>query len=523
MSNPKILWVDDEIDLLKGHMLFLKEKNFDVASASNGIDALELIKQDAFDIVFLDEQMPGMDGLSVLSEIKTLTPNMPVIMITKSEEEHIMEDALGAKITDYLIKPVKPSQILLACKKILDNKKLINQKVNSGYQQDFRNIAMQFFEQNDFEDWSDIYKKLIYWEREMEENEDKSMSEVLNSQLSEANTNFGRFVAREYLDWLHTDSLSDRPLLSPDIIPQKVFPHLDDGYESVFFILVDCLRYDQWKAFEAIISELYYIDNESTYSGILPTATQYARNSIFSGMYPLEISKRFPGHWLNDDQEGGKNQHEGHFFEALVKRHRLNIKTSYHKIISNDDGKQLADGVLNLLNNDLNVIVYNFIDLLSHSRTEMKIIRELAPNEAAYRSLSRSWLEYSPLLEVLRKLSRRNVKIVLTTDHGTIRVKRPTRIIGDRSTTTNLRYKQGKNLNYDESAKHLFTIRKPEEAKLPRSSVSSSYVFAMEDHFFAYPNNYNYYVNYYKDTFQHGGISMEEMIVPIVELNPKFK
>ena len=521
MQNARILWVDDEIDLLKGHILFLKEKNFNVSSASNGIDALEMLRQDSYDIVFLDEQMPGMDGLTVLTEIQQLSPNTPVIMITKSEEEHIMESALGAQITDYLIKPVKPSQILLACKKVLENKRLITAKVNSDYQQDFRNIAMQFFEDNDYKDWVDIYRKLMFWEGKMGENEDKSMEEVLATQLSEANANFGRFVSRNYLDWLHTSDQDERPVLSHDIIPRMVLPHLDGGYESVFFILVDCLRYDQWKAFEPVISDLFYIENEQAYYGILPTATQYSRNAIFSGLMPLEISKRYPKNWLNDDEEGGKNQSEDFFVEELVKRMRLNIKHSYAKIIANEDGKNLADNILNLMHNDLNVIVYNFIDLLSHSRTEMNIIRELAPNEAAYRSLSRSWLEYSPLLRVLKTLSRKNVKIILTTDHGTIRVKRPSRIIGDRTTTTNLRYKQGKNLNYDESAKHLFTVRKPSDAFLPQSNVSSTYVFAMEDYFFAYPNNYNYYVNYYKDTFQHGGISLEEMIIPIIELTPK--
>lgn len=523
MSNAKILWVDDEVDMLKAHMMFLKQKGFEVSSASNGIDGLEMIKQETFDIVFLDEQMPGMDGLSVLAEIQVIAPNMPVIMITKSEEEHIMEGALGAQIADYLIKPVKPSQILLACKKILDNKRLITQSVNSGYQQDFRNIAMRFFDHNDYEDWVDIYKKLIFWEGKMEENEDKSMAEVLNNQLSEANTNFGRFVANEYLDWLHTKNKDDRPILSPDVMSETAFKCLDDGYDSVFFLLVDCLRYDQWKAFESMIAEFYYIERERAYYGILPTATQYSRNAIFAGLYPSQIAKRFSKHWLNDDQEGGKNRSEDVFLAANIKRHRLNIKHSYHKVISNDDGKYLAENIMNLMNNDLNVIVYNFIDLLSHSRTEMNIIRELAPNEAAYRSLSRSWLEFSPLLEVLKKLSQKNVKIIITTDHGTVRVKRPSRIIGDRTTTTNLRYKQGKNLNYDENAKHVFTVRRPEEAFLPKSNVSSTYVFAMEDYFFAYPNNYNYYVNYYKDTFQHGGISLEEMIIPIIELKPKQK
>ncbi|MEO1414063.1 MAG: bifunctional response regulator/alkaline phosphatase family protein [Bacteroidota bacterium] len=521
MASAKILWVDDEVDLLKAHMMYLKEKDFQVESVSNGIDALELIKEKSYDVVFLDEQMPGMDGLTVLSEIQQIKPSQPVIMVTKSEEEHIMEDALGAQIADYLIKPVKPSQILLALKKVLENKRLVTAKVNSGYQQDFRNIAMQFFEDNDHPEWIDIYKKLIYWDAKMEENEDKSMEEVLANQLSEANSNFGKFVARNYLDWVNTGDLSERPILSPDVIPQTTFPHLDGGYESVFFILVDCLRLDQWRAFQSIISELFYVVKEQAYYSILPTATQYARNSIFAGMMPLEISQRYPKLWLNDDEEGGKNKHEAAFVESMLKRHRLNVKHSYHKVITNDDGKNLADNILNLLQNDVNFIVYNFIDLLSHSRTEMNIIRELAPHEAAYRSLSRGWLEHSQLLRALRTLSERNVKIILTTDHGTVRVKRPIRIIGDRNTTTNLRYKQGRNLNYDESLKHVFTVRKPQEARLPKSNVSSTYVFSMEDYFFAYPNNYNYYVNYYKDTFQHGGISLEEMLIPIVELAPK--
>jgi CheY-like chemotaxis protein len=522
MANARILWVDDEIDLLKAHLRYLEGKNFDVSSASNGIDALEMIRNDPFDVVFLDEQMPGMDGLTVLSEIQQIRPSTPVIMVTKSEEEQIMEDALGAQIADYLIKPVKPSQILLALKKVLENKRFVTAKVNAGYQQDFRNIAMQFFDDNGFQEWVDIYRKLMFWEGKMEENEDSSMEEVLANQLAEANTNFGRFVARDYLDWLHTKDHAARPMLSPDILPQTTFPHIGEGYESVFFILVDCLRFDQWKAFEPIISELFYINSEQAYYGILPTATQYSRNAIFSGLMPLEISKRYPQMWLNDEEDGGKNKFEQELLAEQLKRHRLDsLKWSYHKVITNEEGKNLADNVLNLVSNDFNAIVFNFIDLLSHSRTEMNIIRELAPNEAAYRSISRSWLEFSPFLRALKKLATRNVKIILTTDHGTVRVKRPIKIIGDRNTTTNLRYKQGKNLNYDEKDKHLFTVRHPEDAFLPKTNVSSTYVFAMEDNFFAYPNNYNYYVNYYKDTFQHGGISLEEMVVPIVELTPK--
>lgn len=520
MENARILWVDDEIDLLKPHIKFLTLKGFQVESVSNGFDALEAVREENYDVVFLDEQMPGMNGLEVLAEIKGITPTTPVVMITKSEEEHIMEEAIGSEITDYLIKPVNPSQILLACKKILQNRQLVDQKINSGYQQDFRKIGMQFYERNDHRDWVEIYKKLSYWETQIDESEDQSMQEVLQTQLSEANTNFFRHMSEEYLDWVNSELHDDRPILSPEVMEQSAFPALNEDYESVFFILVDCMRYDQWKAFEPLLAEFYYIQSERAYYSILPTATQYCRNSIFAGLHPGEIEKKYPKYWKNDNDDGGKNLFEEELLREQIKRKRLNIRHSYHKILNNDDGFALARNYKNLLRNDLNVVVFNFIDMLSHSRTEVNIIRELAPTAAAYRRVSSTWFEHSPLLDLLKRLTERNVKVILTSDHGSIRVNRPVRIVGDRETTTNLRYKQGRNLGYEDE-KFLFTIQRPEQAKLPKMSVSARYVFASEDYFFAYPNNYNYYVRYFKDTFQHGGISMHEVIVPLVELEPK--
>ncbi len=521
MENTKILWVDDEIDLLKPHIKFLELKGFQVMPVSNGEDALEVVKEENYDIIFLDEQMPGMNGLEVLEEIKAISPHIPVVMITKSEEENIMEGAIGGQISDYLIKPVNPSQILMTCKKILQNKKLVEQKVNSGYQQDFRKIGMQFYEPNDFSDWVDIYKKLTYWEMQIEESEDQSMSEILQDQISEANATFAKDVMDEYLDWVNSDLSEDRPILSPEVLPQSAFKDVKSKeYESVFFILVDCMRYDQWKAFEPMIAEYYYIRQERHYYSILPTATQYCRNSIFAGLHPGEIAKKFPKYWKNDNEEGGKNLFESELLRENIKRNQLDVKFSYHKVLSNDNGFAINQNYKNLLKNDFNAIVYNFIDMLSHSRTEVNIIRELAPTSAAYRTVSRTWLEHSPLLDLLKRLSQHNVKVVITSDHGTVMVNRPTKIAGDRETTTNLRYKQGRNLGYSPE-KYLYTIHKPEDAKLPKMNMSSTYVFTTEDYFFAYPNNYNYYVRYFKDTFQHGGISMQEMIIPIVDLVPK--
>jgi len=431
-----------------------------------------------------------------------------------------MEGAISSKIADYLIKPVNPNQILHSCKKILESGTLVSQKINTGYQQDFRNIGMAFSEKQTAADWIEIYKKLTYWELELEGSKDRSMLDVLQMQKSEANVNFSKFITQNYLNWVHT-ALPNRPILSPDILSEKVFSCLKPGKQSVFFLLVDCLRYDQWKMFEPCIAQYFSVEKEELYFSILPTATQYARNAIFAGMFPADIAEKFPRYWLNDEEEGGKNLHEADFLKELLPRKRLSVKHSYNKVITNEEGRDLSGRVLNLMSNDLNVVVLNFVDLLAHARTEMNIVKELTPDESAFRSLARSWFEHSSLLSILKKLSEQNVKIILTTDHGTIRVGKPLKIVGDKNTSTNIRYKQGRNLNYDTKSKQLFTVAKPEDARLPKSTISGTYVFAMEDSYLIYPNNYNYYVNFFKDTFQHGGVSMEEMLVPLVVLNPK--
>lgn len=517
MQRYSILWADDEIDLLKPHIIFLNGKGYDITAVNNGLEALEKCQSETFDLVFLDENMPGMTGLETLAQIKTSKPTLPVVMITKSEEEHIMEEAIGSKIADYLIKPLNPNQILLSVKKILDNKRLVAEKTTMGYQQEFRNLSMSFSDKLSHEEWADIYKKLVFWELEIDHSDTKQMREVLEMQKSEANNYFSRFIMNNYENWLNTPNI-DRPLLSHQLMKKKVFPLLS-GSEPVFFILIDNLRYDQWKVLEPTISQYFTVDEESTYYSILPTTTEFARNSIFSGMLPSEMEKNHPDLWVNDDEETGKNMNEDKFLGHQLKRNKLDIKFSYHKILNTTQGKNLADTINNLMVNKLNVIVYNFVDMLSHARTDTVMIRELAPDESAYRSLTQSWFSHSPLFEILQTLAEKKVKLVITTDHGTIRVQKPYKIIGDRETNTNLRYKQGRNLSFDE--KDIFFTRKPERFFLPKKNVSTTYVFTKEDYFLAYPNNYNYYVNYYKDTFQHGGVSLEEMIIPFLSLKPK--
>lgn len=520
MQKFRILWADDEIDLLKPHILFLEKKGYEVVPVNSGSDALELVEERGpFDIVFLDENMPGMSGLETLATLKRSRPNLPVVMITKSEEEHIMEEAIGSQIADYLIKPLNPNQILLSVKKLLENKRIVTERTTMNYQQEFRDIAMAFGDNLDHEDWAELYKKLVYWELAMDQGDDNGMAEVLDMQKNEANTNFAKFIQDEYTEWLDakTDA-EDKPLLSHQVLRKKVVPLLNEE-RPVFFIVIDNLRFDQWKVLEPQIAELFNVEEESHYYSILPTTTAYARNALFSGLLPDEMARRHKDWWVGEDDEGGKNNHESDFLGAFLKQERLDIKYSYHKILNTQKGKALVENLPNLMNNGLNAVVYNFVDMLSHARTDMEMIRELAPDESAYRSLTQSWFAHSPLLEALRRLSQMSVKVVITTDHGTIRVKRPFKIVGDRKVNTNLRYKQGKNLGYD--GKDVFPALRPENFHLPKPNLSTTFAFAIEDYFFAYPNNYNHYVNFYRDTFQHGGVSLEEMIIPIISLTSK--
>lgn len=516
MKNISILWIDDEIDILRPHIIFLEQKGYDVTTATNGTDAIDLVQEHHYDMIFLDENMPGLTGLQTLGAIKTTDPNVPVVIITKSEEEDIMDQAIGSKIADYLIKPVNPNQILLSVKKNVDQLELVTRKTTSDYQEEFARIGMRLNERLDFDDWKEVYRKLIFWELELSDSQDPAMDEVLKMQKEEANNNFGRYIKNNYLNWFKKGAR--HPVLSPDLFTHKVFPLLDKK-QKVVVLLVDNLRYDQFRVLGRVISQYFLIEDEDLYYSILPTATMYARNSIFAGLMPSEIARLYPHLWEEDDHNGNKNIHEKELMEAQLFRLGRKEKFYYGKATNSKSEKKLIQSLESIRQHDLSVLVFNFVDMMSHARTEMEMIRELAGDEKAYRSLTLSWFNHSLLLELLKSLAESGITVVLTTDHGTIRVNNPVKVIGDRETNTNLRYKLGRNLNYN--ARQVFDISQPAEAFLPGRNVSSTFIFSLNNDFFVYPNNYNYYAQYYRDTFQHGGVSLEEMIVPVITLTPK--
>ncbi len=516
MRKIRILWTDDEIEILEPHIIFLREKGYEVETCTNGNDTVDLVTRNNYDIIFLDENMPGLSGLDTLKQIKQINPSVPVVMITRSEEENIMEDAIGSQIADYLIKPVKPKQILLSLIKNTDSKRLVTERTTSSYQGDFGIIRELITKADKPDNWIDIYRKLTYWDILLDKTGDTSLREIFRMQEQEANSAFSKYISSNYISWFRGNP--DSPLLSPGLMKNRVFPLLDNN-RNVFFILIDNLRYDQWKIISDEISSLFRIAEESLYYSILPSATQYSRNAIFSGMMPQEIQKQYPALWVNDDDPGGKNLHEGELLEKQLKRNLIDIKWTYNKISSNSAGKKVNEDLRHMLSNGLNVLVYNFIDLISHARTEIDIIRDLANDEPAYRTLTHSWFIHSPLYELLKQLSAEKVRIVISTDHGTIRVSNPVKVTGDRETSANLRYKLGRNLDFRPS--DVFAVNDPPGCRLPKSNISSKYIFARNYDYLVYPNNYNHYARYYRNTFQHGGISMQEMIIPVITLEPK--
>jgi CheY-like chemotaxis protein len=522
MKPKKILWVDDEIDLLRSHIIFLSEKGFDVDTVTNGEDAVNSVKENNYDLIFLDEMMAGMGGLETLGIIKDFDPNIPVVMITKNEEETLMDEAIGGKISDYLTKPVNPSQVLLVCKKILEGKKISGQYAAKDYLQDFNEISRAMLNDMDFAEWTSIYTKLVSWDMELDTHPDIGLRQTLNDQKREANKEFSKYVERNYKSWIDSIGDIDTPTMTTEITDKYVLPHVKDERSSVFYFVIDCLRLDQWLLMEKHLLDLFRIEKEYYYA-ILPTATPYARNSLFSGLFPSEIEKHYPNLWASgDDDERSMNKYEKELLHLFLERKKLKLRNDlkYIKIIDPEVGRNFEQNILSYQNTHLTAVVVNFLDMIAHGRSDSDILKEIAPDESAYRSLTNTWFTHSSLLATFKALAKlKNVKVVVTTDHGSVRSLRGAKVLGDREASPNLRFKYGRNLKVDE--KHAIYIKNAAEYKLPKRGVTINYIIAKEDYYFVYPTDYHKYLTYYKDTFQHGGISMEEMILPVITMEPR--
>lgn len=516
MRKIKILWVDDEIEALRPHLLFLNDKGYDTDTCTNGTDALIKVAKEHYDIVFLDEHMPGISGIDTLRQMKEIKASTPVVMITKSEEEDIMEAAIGSQIADYLIKPVKPQQLLLCLKRQFEQQTIVSRQTTTTFRTEFSSIGNMISSAATFAAWCEVYRKLVFWQSELLRSTDESMREVLRMQETDANRAFYKFIERNYIEWLKPGT-REKPLLSPSVMSKKVFPLLQKD-KSLFFIVIDNMRLDQWVDMFAEISSVYRIASEELYASILPTATQYSRNAIFAGLMPSAINDSTPEYWIKDHEEEGKNIYEAELLARQIQRAGITCKWSYNKITTDTEGRAINDKIGQYLSNGLNVLVYNFMDSLSHARTDVNLIREMTGDEASWLSLTHSWFIHSPLIELLRTLAEKKITVVITTDHGAIRVQKPVKVIGDRQTSMNLRYKTGRNLDYN--PRDVFELKNPATAGLPMTNISSRYIFARENDFLVYPNNYNQVTSHYKDTLQHGGISMQEMIIPVIALEP---
>jgi len=516
-AKGRILWVDDEVEHLKPHILFLEDRGYSVTSVTNAEDAISLIRSNPYDLVLLDEMMPGMDGLEALPVIKSLRPALPMILVTKSEEENLMEEAIGVQIEDYLTKPVNPSQIFSTCKRILERQRISQEKVAREYTSEFGEISALLAQDMTPEMWVDIHLKLSERDLDLDAHPELGLRQTLHDQKRECNQAFGRYIGSHYSRWLAGES---RPTLSVDLIPKYVLPLLQGGHH-VLFIIIDNLRLDQWLILESMLYDWFLIQRDYYFS-ILPTATPYSRNAIFSGLFPIDIEADYSDLWKQgEDDEHSRNRFEHPLLMDQLKRLGIPLKpeSKYVKLMDSEDARQVIKNIDSYLNTPLSAMVFNFVDIMAHRRSDSQILREIVPDESAFRSLTRTWFEHSALFQILKASSQAGIKVVLTSDHGSIRCMRGSTVHADRETSTNVRYKYGRAIRGE--AKHCLEIKNPHEFKLPARGINTNYLIALEDYYFVYPTNYHKYISLYRDSFQHGGVSLEEMILAVVILDPK--
>jgi CheY-like chemotaxis protein len=517
MTRRKILWVDDEIEVLKPHLLFLESRGYDVVGVPSGHDAVEKVEHEDFDLLFLDEMMPGMDGLATLEKVKEVRPNLPVVMVTKSEEESLMEQAIGQKIDDYLVKPINPSQVLSVAKRILEKRKIREDHLSRKYVQDFQRLQNLRYTGLEWTDWAEVHRLLSEWDIEIDQYRGVGLAQTHREHKKEWNLEFSKFVEKNYPAWLRNEG--NRPTLSVDLVKKYIYPHLKVK-KQVFFFVIDCMRLDQWLALEPLVAEDFSVQRDYYFS-ILPTATPYSRNAVFSGLFPDEVAKIYPDVWALDSADASRNRNERQLLDKQLESLRLTFDSEpkYIKVLEITEGDNLARKLDSYRQTPLLSVVLNFLDHLVHGRSESDILKEMAPDEAAFRTLMKSWFMHSSLFDVLKQLARWDCKVVITTDHGAVLGGKGTIARGRRDASTHLRYKYGENLGCDSKA--AVKVDDPSAYRLPAFSRYTNYIFAREDYYFVYQTNFHEYDRQFRGSFQHGGISLEEMVLPIVTLTPR--
>ncbi|NOT33441.1 MAG: response regulator [Candidatus Eisenbacteria bacterium] len=517
-TRRQILWADDEIDLLRPHIKFLEQKGFAVTAVPNGEDALAALERQRYDVVLLDEMMPGLGGLGTLDAIKSRNHTLPVILITKSEEETLMDEAIGKRITDYLIKPVNPSQVFLACKRVFESDRLQDSQRARDYVGEMQRWQAIDTRRLDWAGWVDLTVESARWDVLFDGINEEGLKQAHADFRRPLNLEFSRFIEDQYPRWVK--DAAERPRMSHDVVRHAVVPHLKSG-KRVVFVVIDCMRLDQWFTLEPLLEELFEIQHDY-YCGILPTATPYARNAIFGGLLPIDLQRHHPDLWQeNSKDERTKNRFERQLLEHQLERLKATPEKGlkYLKIYEADEAQAVKRQIQTFSNLSLVAMVFNFLDILAHGRSESEILQELAPDEAAFRAVMRAWFTHSPLYDILRALSKQDVTVVITTDHGSVLCKRAALVYGNRDTSTNLRYKFGVNLNCD--TKQAINARKPSDFALPDDGVNKNYVLCREDYYFVYPTRFHEFERQYRGSFQHGGVSIEEMVLPLMTLTPR--
>jgi DNA-binding NarL/FixJ family response regulator len=512
-----VLWIDDEADLLESHRIFLREKGFEVDSASNADDAVEMLRRRQYGIVLLDEQMPGKRGLEAYREIRELDPLLPIVMVTKSEEDATLREAIGVDVRDYLVKPINPRQVLSVITRVLEGPRIRQQHIARSFVERFRAIEIERERTLDWRGWIARFSELVDWDIQLAHAREQSLYESLQSLYPDMRREFADFMRTAYPAWLH-DLEGERPPLSIDVVGEFLLPVLERS-RAALFVVIDCLRLDQWRVLQPLLTP--YFDVETThYFSVLPTATPYSRNALFSGLFPGEIAARFPD-WWGDREDESLNAHERELLEAHLAELNVPAPVRYEKVSTAADSAELERRLSGAIAAEgVSAFVFNFVDLLTHGRSESAILYEVARDEMALRQITRQWFERSVLFSLLKDAARRGVPALLTTDHGSIHCQTPATVFAKRDATANLRYKFGEDLRA-ERAEHALLFSNSDHLRLPRRGLGGNTLLAVGDTFFVYPTKLREYQTRYRGSFLHGGVTPEEVILPIALLTPR--